>query len=334
MSKKAGAKKDDAGQDDAGQDDAIAEIRRFNRFYTRYIGVVNSRMLKTEFSLAEARVIYEVANREMPTATEVGKALGMDPAHVSRILRAHQRRGLIARERSATDGRQALLRLTAKGKRTFEMLDRRSRELVETMLASLPPGGPARIMDAMRTIEELLGERQGQAQAERHAGEKAQPRPYILRTHQPGDMGWVVARHGVIYTREYGWDDTFEGLVAKIAGEFLEKFDPKKERCWIAEQDGENVGCIFLVKKTATVAKLRLLIVEQQARGSGIGRRLVSECVRHARQVGYKKMTLWTQSHLHAARKLYEEAGFTLTKSWPVHSWGKDMTSETWDLHL
>jgi DNA-binding MarR family transcriptional regulator/GNAT superfamily N-acetyltransferase len=307
------------------EDDAIAEIRRFNRFYTRYIGVVNSRILKTELSLAEGRVLYEVANRETPTATEVGKALGMDPAHVSRILRAHQRRGLIARERSETDGRQALLRLTAKGRKMHGTLDTRSRDQVETMLASLPPGGPARMIGAIRTIEELLGER---------SSERKGPRPYILRTHQPGDMGWVIARHGVLYTQEYGWDDTFEGLVAKIAGEFLEKFDPKKERCWIAEQGGENVGCIFLVKKTATVAKLRLLIVEPTARGSGIGRRLVSECVRHARQVGYKKMTLWTQSHLHAARRLYEEAGFRLTKSWAVHSWGKDMVSETWDLDL
>jgi DNA-binding MarR family transcriptional regulator/N-acetylglutamate synthase-like GNAT family acetyltransferase len=305
------------------EDDAIAEIRRFNRFYTRYIGVVNSRMLKTEFSLAEARVLYEVANRETPTATEVGKVLGMDPAHVSRILRGHQRHGLIVRERSEKDGRQALLRLTAKGKQKHGTLDTRSRDQVEAMLASLPPGGPARIIAAMRTIEELLGARPAERQ-----------RPYILRTHQPGDMGWVIARHGVLYAQEYGWDDTFEGLVAKIAGEFLEKFDPKKERCWIAEQDGENVGCIFLVKKTATVAKLRLLIVDPKARGSGIGRRLVSECVRHARQVGYKKMTLWTQSHLHAARRLYEEAGFKLTKSWPVHSWGKDMVSETWDLEL
>jgi DNA-binding MarR family transcriptional regulator/GNAT superfamily N-acetyltransferase len=312
------------------QDDAIADIRRFNRFYTRYIGVVNSRMLNTELSLAEARVIYELANRETPTATEVGKALGMDPAHISRILRGHQRRGLIARERSEKDGRQALLRLTAKGRKTSWTLDKRSRDQVEAMLASLPPGGPARIIGAMRTIEELLGERSlGRASTERNG-----PRPYILRTHQPGDMGWVIARHGVLYTQEYGWDETFEGLVAEIAGEFLQKFDPKKERCWIAEQDGENVGSIFLVKKTATVAKLRLLIVEPKARGSGIGRRLVSECVRHARQVGYKKMTLWTQSHLHAARKLYEGAGFTLTKSWPVHSWGKDMVSETWDLDL
>jgi DNA-binding MarR family transcriptional regulator/N-acetylglutamate synthase-like GNAT family acetyltransferase len=307
-------KKDDA---------AIAEIRRFNRFYTRYIGVVNSSVLKTEFSLAEARVLYEVANRETPTATEVGKALGMDPAHVSRILRAHQRHGLIARERSETDARQALLRLTAKGRKTYDTLDLRSRDQVEAMLASLPPGGPARIMGAMRTIEELLGERPVERQ-----------RPYLLRTHQPGDMGWVIERHALIYSREYGWDDTFEGLVAKIAGEFLEKFDPKKERCWIAEQDGERVGCIFLVKKTEKVAKLRLLIVEPKARGSGIGRRLVSECVRHARQVGYKKMTLWTQSHLHAARRLYEEAGFQLTKSWANHAWGKDVISETWDLEL
>ena len=179
------------------------------------------------------------------------------------------------------------------------------------------------MIGAMRAIEELLGERPVERQ-----------RPYILRTHQPGDMGWVVARHGVLYTQEYGWDETFEGLVAEIAGEFLQKYDPKKERCWIAEQDGENVGSIFLVKKTATVAKLRLLIVDPKARGSGIGRRLVSECVRHARQVGYKKMTLWTQSHLHAARKLYQEAGFQLTESWAVHSWGKDMVSETWDLDL
>jgi DNA-binding MarR family transcriptional regulator/N-acetylglutamate synthase-like GNAT family acetyltransferase len=307
-------KKDDA---------AIAEIRRFNRFYTRYIGVVNSSVLKTEFSLAEARVLYEVANRERPTATEVGKALGMDLAHVSRILRAHQRHGLIARERSETDGRQALLRLTPKGRKTFTTLDARSRDLVKAMLASLPPGGPARVIGAMQTIEELLGERPVERQ-----------RPYILRTHQPGDMGWVVARHGVLYAQEHGWDETFEGMVAEIVGEFIKKFDPKKERCWIAEQDGENVGSIFLVKKTATVAKLRLLLVEPKARGSGIGRRLVSECVRHARQVGYKKMTLWTQSHLHPARRLYEEAGFTLTKSWAVHQWSKDMVSETWDLDL
>jgi DNA-binding MarR family transcriptional regulator/predicted GNAT family acetyltransferase len=307
------------------KDDAIAEIRRFNRFYTRYIGVVNSSVLKTEFSLAEARVLYEVANRETPTATAVGKALGMDPAHVSRILRAHQRHGLIARERSETDGRQALLRLTAKGRKTFGTLDARSRDLVERMLAGLPPGGPARMLGAMRTIEELLGE---------GAAERRGPRPFVLRTHQAGDMGWVVARHGVLYTKEHGWDDTFEALVAEICAEFILKFDPKKERCWIAEQDGENVGSIFLVRKTDKVAKLRLLIVEPTARGSGIGRRLVTECVRHARQVGYKKMTLWTQSHLHAARKLYEEAGFKLTKSWPVHSWGKDMVSETWDLDL
>jgi DNA-binding MarR family transcriptional regulator/GNAT superfamily N-acetyltransferase len=312
-------------RDDSG---AVAEIRRFNRFYTRYIGVVNSSVLKTEFSLAEARVLYEVANREMPTATEVGKALGMDPAHVSRILRAHQRRGLIARERSEKDARQAYLTLTAKGRKTFGTLDTRSRDQVETMLASLPPGGPARMIGAIRTIEELLGERQADSKKE------PRPRPYILRTHQPGDMGWVVARHGVLYAQEQGWDETFEGLVAEIVGEFIKKFDPKKERCWMAEQDGEIVGSIFLVKKTVTVAKLRLLIVEPTARGSGIGRRLVTECVRHARQVGYKKMTLWTQSHLHPARRLYEEAGFTLTKSWPVHSWGKDMVSETWDLDL
>jgi DNA-binding MarR family transcriptional regulator/N-acetylglutamate synthase-like GNAT family acetyltransferase len=305
------------------KDDAIAEIRRFNRFYTRHIGVVNSHVLKSEFSLAEARVLYELAHRETPTATEVGKALGLDAAYVSRILRAHQRRGLIARERSEADGRQALLRLTAKGRKTFTTLDKGSHDQAAGTLAGLPPGGSARMIAAMRTIEELLGERPVERQ-----------RPYILRTHQPGDMGWVIARHGVLYAQEYGWDETFEGLVAEIAGEFIRKFDPKKERCWIAEQDGENVGSIFLVKKTATVAKLRLLLVEPTARGSGIGRRLVSECVRHARQVGYKKMTLWTQSHLHAAHRLYQEAGFRLTKSWAVHSWGKDMVSETWDLDL
>jgi DNA-binding MarR family transcriptional regulator/GNAT superfamily N-acetyltransferase len=305
------------------EDDAVADIRRFNRFYTRYIGVVNSNVLKTDFSLAEARVLYELANRETPTATEVGKTLGLDPAYLSRILRAHLRRGLIARERSAADGRQALLKLTAKGRKAFGTLDTRSRDQVEQMLASLPAGGPARILGAMRTIEELLGERPA-----------ARVRPYILRPPQPGDMGWVTARHGVIYAQEYGWDETFEGMVAEICGEFVKKFDPKKERCWIAEQDGQNVGSIFLVKKTATVAKLRLLVVEPSARGSGIGRRLVTECVRHAQQVGYRKMTLWTQSHLHPARKLYQEAGFQLTKSWAVNSWGKDMVSETWDLDL
>jgi DNA-binding MarR family transcriptional regulator/GNAT superfamily N-acetyltransferase len=305
-------------------EDAIRAARQFNRFYTKHIGVVNESILKSEFSLADVRVLYEIAHRDGPTATEVAKALDLDPGYLSRMLRNFQRQRLIVREPSAADGRQSLVRLTDHGRRTFAGLDARSHDHVAAMLARLSASERPRLIGAMHTIESLLGE------PERSASRP----PYILRPHQPGDMGWVVHRHGVLYAQEYGWDETFEALVAVIVGEFIQHFDPKRERCWIAERDGEPVGSVFLVRKSETVAKLRLLLVEPKARGLGIGRRLVAECVRYARQVGYRKMTLWTQSNLSAARHLYEEAGFRLVDRKANHSFGHDLVSETWELTL
>lgn len=306
-------------------DDSIDAVRRFNRFYTRQIGVLNEHVIGGDFSLAEARVLFELFHRAQCTATDLTKALGLDAGYVSRLLRAFLRQRLIVREPSAADGRQTLLRLTPEGRRTFARLNARSQAHVGDMFGRLDASERPRLLAAMQTIERLLGERPAAASARA---------PYILRSHQPGDMGWVVHRHAIAYTQEYGWDDTFEAIVAVIVSEFLQKFDPKRERCWIAEQDGEILGTIFLVRKSATVAKLRLLLVEPKARGLGLGRRLVSECVRFARQAGYRKITLWTQSNLYAARHLYEEAGFHLVESTPSRQFGHDLVSETWELTL
>ena len=298
-------------------------VRRFNRFYTRQIGVLHEKLLQSQFSLTEVRVLYELAHRDQCTATELCKELGLDPGYLSRIVRGFQARVLVEKAPSGTDARQALLRMTAKGRLVFAELDERSTEQVESMLHKLSPARQQRLVKAMTTIEELLD-----GNPETHAA------PYLLRPHQPGDMGWVVHRHGVLYAQEYGYDEHFEALVAEIVAEFVENFDPKRERCWIAEREGEIVGSVFLVKKNATVAKLRLLLVEPSARGLGIGKRLVSECVRFARQVGYKKVVLWTQSELHAARSIYEKAGFRLVSKKPHHSWTKDLVAEVWEMKL
>jgi DNA-binding MarR family transcriptional regulator/GNAT superfamily N-acetyltransferase len=300
----------------------IDAVRRFNRFYTRRIGVLHEGLLQSPFSLTEVRVLFELAHRETPTATELGKELGLDAGYLSRILAGFERRGLIDRKPSEADGRRSLLSLTDRGRETVAPLDVRAREEIDAMLGVLPAVEQDRLIEAMGTIEGLLGAR-------------PEPKsPYLLRPHQPGDMGWVVHRHGVLYAREYGYDERFEALVASIVAEFIQNEDPKRDRCWIAEKDGEIAGSVFLVKQSKAVAKLRLLLVEPRARGMGIGRRLVGECVRFARQARYKKITLWTQSELLAARRLYAEAGFRVVREEPHHSFGRDLVAETWELSL
>ncbi|HEX2112826.1 MAG TPA: helix-turn-helix domain-containing GNAT family N-acetyltransferase [Alphaproteobacteria bacterium] len=303
-------------------DRRVADVRRFNRFYTQKIGVLQQAYLQTPFNLTEARVLYELAHRELPTATELGKDLGLDPGYLSRILRRFEKKGLLTRKASSTDGRQQLLSLTRKGEEAFAPLNTRSRAEISALLGTLAEPEQKRLMEAMHEIESLLS-----ARPEARA-------PYMLRPHQPGDIGWVIHRHGVLYAQEYGWDETFEALVAEVAAAFIKNFDPKKERCWIAEKDGEIVGSVFLVKKSPAVAKLRLLYVEPKARGLGIGARLTAECERFARQAGYKKIVLWTNSILHAARHIYEKAGFELVASKPHHSFGQDLIGETWEKKL
>jgi DNA-binding MarR family transcriptional regulator/N-acetylglutamate synthase-like GNAT family acetyltransferase len=297
-------------------------MRRFGRFYTRQVGLLRDGYLETPFSLTEARVLYEIANREHAVAAELTKELDLDPGYLSRILASFRRRGLVERRSSAEDARRSELRLTKRGKTVFVSLDSRSRDDIGTQLARLAVADQERLVGAMGTVERLLGE----------------PRPavgaYILRAPRSGDYGWVVQRHGAIYAEEYGWDEEFEGLVASIVGKFIEHQDPKRERCWIAELDGENVGCVFAVKQSATVAKLRLLLVEPKARGLGIGERLVEECIAFSRAAGYKKLRLWTNSVLRAARHLYEQAGFELVAEDSHHSFGKDLVGETWELKL
>src|SRR5215470_17705615 len=288
----------------------IAAVRRFTRFYTKQIGVLREGLHASPFSLTQARVLYELANRAAPTAAELARDLGLDAGYLSRILRSFSQRGLLVRTRSDKDGRESHLALTAAGREAFAPLDRGSHEEVAAMLAPLADGAQARLTEAMASIEQLLAEPPGDAP------------PSLLRPHQPGDMGWVVSRHGALYAKEYGWDERFEALVAEIVAGFIARFDPKTERCWIAERDGEIVGSVFLVRKSKTVAKLRLLLVEPSARGLGLGSRLVEECVRFARQTGYRKITLWTNGNLRAARRIYEKAGFCKVGSERHHSFG------------
>jgi DNA-binding MarR family transcriptional regulator/GNAT superfamily N-acetyltransferase len=300
----------------------IAAVRRFNRFYTRQIGLLGAGYLDSPFSLTQVRVLYELAHRERPTAAELSKDLGLDPGYLSRILNGFGKSGLIERERSRTDGRQSHLSLTEKGQAAFASLNARSHQEIGLMLGELGTGEQDRLVGAMHTVEGLLG-----AEPE-HKG------PYLLRPHQPGDMGWIVHRHGVLYAREYGWDEEFEALVASIVARFIKNFDPKREHCWIAEKDGEIVGSVFVVQRRKTVAQLRLLLVEPKARGLGIGSRLVEECIRFARERGYRKLMLWTNDVLVAARGIYERAGFQLVKEDAHHSFGHDLVGQNWELRL
>lgn len=307
---------------DPSFDDRVATVRRFNRFYTRQIGLLEEGLLKTPFSLTEARVLYELAHRDGPTATELGRDLGLDAGYLSRILRGFADRGLIVRTPSQDDGRQSLIALTPDGRAAFAPLDARSRAEIGAMLTKLAPAAQRRLVAAMRTIEDLTGER------------PADRPPYVLRPHRPGDMGWITMAHGRLYAEEYGWDTTFEALVAEIVAQFIKTFDPAREHCWIAEIDGDPVGSVFVVRKTDEIAKLRLLLIDPKARGLGIGVRLVDECLRFARERGYRSMTLWTQSILTAARGIYRRAGFRLVAEEPHDSFGARLVGETWEREL
>lgn len=302
---------------------SITAVRSFNRFYTHQLGLLKEDVYNSSFSLSQVRVLYELAHRDHPSASQLIKDLGLDPGYLSRILRAFEKDGLLTKSESQEDRRQQLLCLTPRGREVFGELNAASERQIGGLLKNLSAPDQQRLVGAMSEIEKLLG---------------SKPAPsggYLLRSHQPGDMGWLVHRHGVLYSQEYGYDERFEALVAKIASEFIQNFDSKREHCWIAERDGENVGCVLLVKKSKTVAKLRVLLVEPSARGMGIGKRLVEECIRFARRAGYKKIMLWTQSELHSARRIYQQAGFQLVGKQKHDNWGrKGLVAETWELKL
>ena len=304
-------------------DGEIAAVRAFNRAYTKKLGVLDQHLLKSPYSLSEARVMYELAHRDEMTATEIGGELGLDPGYLSRIVQGFEDDGLISREALASDRRHFRLALTTKGRQAFARLDRSSHDEVAAMLSELTVADRKRLTEAMETIERLLG-----------LSRAVPSRPAILRDPRPGDMGYVVQSHGALYAGEYGFDATFEALVAEIVAKFITSFDAARERCWIADIDGDAVGSVFLVRHSADVAKLRLLRVDPAGRGQGIGQRLVAECISFARACGYRKITLWTQSILLAARKIYQDAGFKLVASEPHRSFGQDLIGETWEREL
>ena len=301
----------------------IAAVRGFNRFYTRQIGVLRKTYLDSPYSLGEMRVLYEIAHGDAPTASDIGRALDLDAGYLSRVLRAFEKRGLITRQTSRRDARQSHLALTARGRKAFQPAEARSQRDVAAMLGALKPDQQVQLVNAMQTIEALLDKKPVESEA----------KP-VLRAPQHGDFGWIVSRHAALYAQEYDWTEPFEGLCAQIVADFVNNFDPKKERCWIAELNGENVGCVMLAKDSDEVARLRLLLVDPKARGLKLGTRLVEECVTFARAAGYKRITLWTHSVLTAARHVYEKAGFTLTSSENKHNWGQDVVAEYWDLDL
>jgi DNA-binding MarR family transcriptional regulator/GNAT superfamily N-acetyltransferase len=300
-----------------------SRFRRFNRMYTRYIGTLNEGFLNSEFSLAETRILYELANRTEPAASEIAEALGLDPGYMSRVLRKFEQRGILSRRTSQQDGRSATLKLTSRGIAAFRKLNASSEEQAKKILGRLAPASRNELLRSMQSIERILTRPEERGR-------------FVLRPHRIGDMGWVVYSEAAGYAAQYGWDGTFEALVAKIVGDFITNYDSSRERCWIAEIDGEHVGHIFLVKHPdePRTAKLRLLFVEPSARGMGLGEALVTECLRFARTVGYRKVVLWTQSMLGAAHRIYERAGFRLVKEEPHHSFGHDLIGQEWELEL
>jgi DNA-binding MarR family transcriptional regulator/GNAT superfamily N-acetyltransferase len=304
-------------------EERVRAVRQFNRFYTRKIGVLNEGLLGSPLSLTEGRVLYELAQRESTTASELAQELGLDSGYLSRMLKSFAAKGLITKRASKSDGRQIILTLTDRGREMFAVIDARSRDEIAALLGSLPTSHQTQLVAGLERVERLLGVRAEQAQL-----------AYILRPHQPGDIGWIVHRHGVLYAEEYGLDTTFEALVARIAADFVENFDARRERCWIAERDGEIVGSVLLVRDSEEIGKLRLLFVEPTARRLGIGRRLVSECVAFARRAGYLKLTLWTNDVLISARRIYEANGFRLVREEPHHSFGRDLVGQYWELPL
>ncbi len=303
---------------------AVKAVRQFNRFYTRRIGALDP-YLGSDMSLTDVRVLYELAHRENAVASEIGKDLGLDGGYLSRILRRFEGAGWLTRETHPKDARQSLLKLTEAGHAAFAPLQQKSRDEASALLSTLPAPQQRQLIDAMHTVQALI---------EPAANAPARPRTAVLRDPGPGDIGWVVQAHGEIYAREYGWNSEFEALVAEIAAQFLRKFQPEWERCWIAELDGERVGAVFLARKSATVAQLRLLILAPKARGLGLGARLTDECIAFARLKGYRKMVLWTNSCLLAARGIYAARGFELVKSEPYEGFGQQLVGETWELKL
>jgi DNA-binding MarR family transcriptional regulator/GNAT superfamily N-acetyltransferase len=298
---------------------AIAAVRAFNRFYTKTAGLLDEHLAGSPWSLTEARVLYELAQRDAPSAVDISRDLALDPGYLSRLIARLEAAGIVTRHRATADARRSHVFLTAAGRETFAALDRGSRDDVERLLAKLPRDGRDALTLAMDRIRKVLDDA---------------PTDVRLRNLEPGDAGWVVERHGALYATEFGYDATFEGLVAKIAGAFLEQNDTKRERAWIAERGGLRVGSVFLVRADGETAKLRLLIVEPSARGAGIGKRLVDACTTFAKSAGYRRITLWTQSHLAAARALYEAAGYVRIAEEPHRSFGLDLVAETWVLDL
>ena len=300
----------------------VAAVRRFNRFYTQKIGVLDENVYGRPWSLTEARVLYEIAHGDRVTASQIATTVALDPGYLSRIVKNFEKQNFVRRTVGSDDRRKSVLTLTTKGAHEFARINQRSDEQVAEMIGALSHEDEHRLVSSMQAIEKLLG-----APTDRHA-------PFLLRPPAAGDLGWVVQRHGVLYAQEYGWNEEFEALVADIVSKFVRHFEPKRERCWIAESEGENVGCVFVVKKSERIAQLRMLLVEPAARGRGIGQRLVQECIRFARQQGYQKMILWTNDVLHAARHIYERNGFELVKEDRHHSFGHDLVGQTWELEL
>lgn len=296
------------------------KVRQFNRFYTHRMGVLHEHLLESDYSLTEVRMLYELAHRPALTSVDLCRMLSLNAGYVSRVIGGFEKQGMVIKSRSADDARIAQLKLTDKGHQTFQPLNDASREQVMGMLRQLSEPEQDQLVHAMAQIQGYLG--------------KKEPSGYLLREPQPGDMGWIVHRQGLLYASEYGWNAEFEALVAEIVAKYVQNFDPRSDRCWIAEKDGQVVGSIFVVRQDEATAKLRLLYVDANARGLGIGRRLVDECLRFARQAGYKKMVLWTNSVLVDARRIYEKAGFQLIEEEAHHSFGKNLVGQTWSIDL
>lgn len=304
-------------------DDKIDQVRKFNRFFTRKIGALREGLLHSSYSLTEVRILFEIANSDTPIATKLSRELGLDAGYLSRILARFEEQGLTERVRSEQDGRQYIIRLTPEGKKLFSLLDQRSRDEIAEILNELSEEEQQKLLKAMHDIENILDKKSFKFSE-----------AFFLRSHQLGDMGWVTHRHGVLYAQEYGWDERFEAFVAQITADFINNYKPERERCIIAEMNGEIVGSVFVVQSSDTVAKLRLLLVEPKARGLGLGSRLVQECITFARRAGYQKLVLWTNSVLEEARHIYAKAGFKLVEQEAHHSFGKDLIGETWELVL
>ena len=302
----------------------VERMRRFNRFYTHKIGLLEGGKLYDPFSLTETRVLYEIAHRDRVTASDLVRDFGIDAGYLSRMLRGFEKQGLVARKAAKEDARQSILGLTAAGRKAFAPQEDVSRRVLSPLVERLPAADRARLVEAMDTITQLLSEEPPAVKA-----------GFTLRPHRPGDIGWMVQKHGELYTAEYGWDSTFEALAAEVGMQFLRDFDPQWENAWIAELDsGERVGCVFLIRKSTAVAKLRVLIVDPKARGLGVGKALVNACIDFARAKGYRKITLWTNSVLLAARGIYEKTGFKLVHSETHQSFGQTLVGETWELRL